>query len=161
VASAFVPLLMVGGLPGHDQLSAQTASSHAQTPSSITDDLVGKYVRLTAPGVVIDGGVIESIAGDTLLVGSEGIQWSVQASLLESLSIRESRTARAAVIGAVPGAVLGVLGKYLINKMDCPRNGLNCPPANLSTGVLIGAGVGSLIGAIAGSMSEHWRDVIP
>ena len=161
LASVLVPLLGAGGLLGHDELSAQTADPLGQTTPSISDDLIGKFVRLTAPGVVIDGGVIESIAGDTLLVASEGIRWSVQGSLLESLSIRESRTARAAVIGAVPGVVLGVLGKYLINKMDCSSNGLDCPPANLATGALVGAGLGSLIGAIAGSMSEHWRDVVP
>ncbi|MEZ4416134.1 MAG: hypothetical protein R3E10_10265 [Gemmatimonadota bacterium] len=143
------------------------AAGHAQTdPSEVTAPITsqiraGQYVRLTAPGVVIDGGRIEAVAGDTLLVAAEGLQWAVQASLLESMSVRESRVVRSTVIGAVPGAALGVFGKILINKMDCSSNRTDCPPSNLSKGVLIGAGLGSVIGFIVGKTSEHWRQVVP
>ncbi len=160
-ARALVLVLAAAGLLTPDETQGQSADPQEGVPPAASQFRVGQFVRLTAPGIVIDGGVIESVGGDTLFVASEGMQWSVQASLLEAISVRESRVVRYTIVGAVPGALVGVLGKILKNKMDCSSRRTNCPPANLHKGALIGGALGSVIGLIIGKTSTHWRQVFP
>ena len=138
---------------------AQTSESTPGNPPPASRFQVGQFVRLTAPGIVIDEGVVRSVAGNTLVVASQGMELAVEASLLEAISVRERRWRGPIVKSALPGVLLGVLGKAMFNKMDCRRR--NCPQPGLGKGALIGGALGSAVGLVVALNSTYWRQVFP
>ena len=122
----------------------------------------GAYVRLRAPGTVAGEaeGVILSRNRDTLVVAYTGAACvAVPIASITHAAVYRGRTRRAGALkGAKWGAGVGLgLGVFNIGFSDC--SGEHCGARDNVAGVAaftaIGAGVGSLVGAVV--RGEHWE----
>jgi len=142
-------------------LQGQIPEREPRTPPVAGDFQVGQYVRVTAPGIVIDGGLIQSILGDTLFVVSEGLQWSVQTSQIEAIDVRVNKAVGKAVGGFAIGALLGIASEFVLHKGDGCNDRFRECPASYGRNILIVGGLGAVIGLVVANTTTYWRQIFP
>ena len=173
------PLSALAVLPALAALALAAAQSAAAQVPTTRPLAVGSRARVTASALGPDRRVATVLAhrGDTLALRPEGTQDSLALPLAQVTRLEVSRGERGRVrrglaLGLLGGAVLGAAGGYAMYESDpCAGESiesLGClasPPLSRSEEMLVGAGLGGLLGAVAGGVAgalwrtERWERV--
>lgn len=145
--------------PGAGAQSTADASEE-QVASLIAALEPGERVRLLAPGISIEDGVVVSASMDLLRVLEESQRWEVTPRSVERLSVRRRDTRRTLLAGAIFGAVAGFGMGYFYEKLVCDTGG-GCGSSVIISAGIVGTVLGGGGGAMLGYRSISWRQRFP
>lgn len=158
---AVVALVAAGASSSPLAATAQaTAGSDDEVASLIAALRPGERVRLLAPGISIQDGVVVSASVDLLSVLEESQRWEVTPRAVERLLVRERSTYRTLLGGALFGAATGFGMGYFYEKLVCDTGG-GCGSHIIISAGAIGTLLGGGGGAVLGYRSVSWRQRFP
>ena len=156
--AAFIPVALWALATGASSVAAQ-AIPELRDPPAASEFSPGQLVRLTAPGLVIESGLIEAIEGDAIVVSASGQEWSVDTQTLEEVFVQERLVGRYTLVGFFPGLAAGAIAEVFIHKFQCDEP---CTESSAyGRSALIGGLAGAGMGAIIGATTTRWRQLFP
>jgi hypothetical protein len=156
---ACVSLLTLLYCPAASQEPIQESPSVSPTVASVLADLgTGTTVRLSALGRTTSGRYVRLTAGGVVLTDLSTGAESLVEEQIDTIWVHRPATGRGARIGALIGGVLLGGWVFAFSESDCD---FACA-APFAAGIgLAGAGVGALVGAGSGAQIRLWRRLYP
>jgi hypothetical protein len=118
----------------------------------------GDFVRLAAPGLVVDSAVVLSVTTDSLQVEQRGQSWRLSSRSIQRLDVQRNLARRWTIGGALMGLPLGALAEHFLSQVGC---GNDCEDARHGVGAIRGTLVLGLVGFAIGSVSHRWIPLMP
>ncbi len=156
-------LLLAAGAGARTPLEGQAGRplEPRRTLSTLGDSA---HLRLLAPGVFVQDGLFLGLESDSVRVADADALLRIGLDEIEGLSVRGSKWRSVALQSAAVGVVAGAMAGFFLGTKacgdvldGCDRHALG---VSLRWGVAFG-GLGALLGGVAGSRLETWRDVFP
>lgn len=120
-------------------------------------------VRLMAPGVIVEDGLLLGLLQDSLLVADADARFSVGLREIEGLSVQGSRARSVALQAGAVGLVAGAAAGFFLGYFHCGDDVQECGHARtvaLRWGLVFGS-AGVVVGGVVGSRMQVWREVFP
>jgi hypothetical protein len=121
---------------------------------------LGDYVRLaSATESPVEGRLVNSV--DTVFLNSAGRRVPITRIAVDSMWVRRNHAGRYALIcGALSGLALQALAKDYAQGISL--SDYSHPKVGAQWGAFaVGAGIGGLLGAVAGSFEHEWQRIYP
>ena len=160
VAAALV--LAPAGVPG--PLSGQAASETGALRRTLLTLGDSARVRLMAPGVVVEGGLLLGLRSDSVLVADADARFTVGLDEIEALAVEGSLWRSVGLQSGAVALVAGAAAGFFLGYANCGNQFEGCDQhawrVALRWGLVFGAG-GAVAGATIGSRMRRWRQVFP
>lgn len=145
-----------------------SANAQQATPSELRtalEQLQTTRIQLSVGGERVVGNM-QRVAGDTLYVAPESVQFAFPLSSVDTLWPRGDASRRGTIGGAVAGGLLlgfsAMVGYGLAGAEGGSTNDVRASHLAVgAVGAAIGAGLGALVGGMIGSRVTSWRRVYP
>lgn len=121
-------------------------------------------VRLMAPGVVVDDGLLLGLRSDSVLVADADARFSVGLGEIEALSVEGSLRRGVGLQSGAVALVAGAAAGFFLGYANCGNQFEGCDQhawrVALRWGLVFGTG-GAVAGATIGSRMRRWRQLFP